>query len=162
MLVCACLYLCMQAGNHGARRKRKQTQVVAGLRVKLYGNTISSGLTLPSSLSGQSTPTTPLLLSLSASIPPFLLATARWLKKWAWPQVNPSVYLSDPSRRTSLLQPWTLGILLTAADNPTCNIKASWCNHWAYCICGEKLNGNSKWIRKNTLYLKSRSWSWKF
>lgn len=43
--VCGCMPLdvqCTYAGQHGERWQRKQTHAVAGLRVKLHGNTISS------------------------------------------------------------------------------------------------------------------------
>lgn len=78
-------------------------------------------------------PVYPTPYPLSLSIPPFLLAAACWLKKkWAWPQINPSAYLFDPSRGTSphAATNTQIEILLTAADKPTCNMKASWCNHW--------------------------------
>lgn len=132
MCVDVCLYLYMHAGQCGERWQRKQIQAVAGLRVKLHGNTISSALTLLLSLCLSGLPSLSSLpsLSLSPSIPLFLLATACWLKKWAWPQINPSAYLSDPSSGTSppAATNTHIGILLTAADKPTCNIKASWCN----------------------------------
>lgn len=143
----------MHAGQRGEHWQRKQIKAVAGLRVRLHGNTISSALTLPPSLclSGLPplSPPLPLSLSRSPSIPLFLLATACWLKKWAWPWVNPSAYLSDPSRGTSppAVTNTHIGILLTAADKPTCNIKASSCNTQSRCMCGWMLNGNSKLIR---------------
>lgn len=146
----------MHAGRHGEHWQRKQIQAVGSLRVKLHGNTISSALMLPLSFCLFGLPTL-ISLSLSPSIPVFLLATACWLEKWAWPQVNPSAYLSDPSRGTSppAATNTHIGILLTAAHKPTCNIKASWCNLRSYCMSEGMLNGNSNLIGKE-------SWCWKF
>lgn len=89
-------------------------------------------------------------LSLYPSIPLFLLATACWLKKWAWPQINPSAYLSDPSRGTSppAAMKTHIGTLLTAADKPTCNTRASWCNPWSHCM-----NGDVKLIYLNRILM---------
>lgn len=52
MFMCmdVCQYLYMHAGQRGEHWQRKQIQGVAGLRVKLHGNTILSALTLLPSL----------------------------------------------------------------------------------------------------------------
>lgn len=75
MCVDACHLLYMHAGQGGERWQRKQIQTVVGLRVKLHGNTISSVVML-SSLSVCPVYPTPNPLSLSLSIPLFLLAAA--------------------------------------------------------------------------------------
>lgn len=84
---------------YAQHRRGKQMQDVAGLRVKLQHNAILSMVTLPASVCSVLSPSA--ALSLFSSLPLFLLATAHWLKKWAWPQINPSAYLSDPSGETS-------------------------------------------------------------
>lgn len=151
---------CTYAGQHGERWQRKQTHAVAGLRVKLHGNTISSSSDASPLSVCPVYPYSLPSLSLSPSIPLYLLAAACWLKKkLAWPQVNPSAYLSDPSKGTSppAATNTHIGILLTAADKPTCNIKASWCNPWPYCLREAVMDENSKLIRKN---ISGESWSW--
>lgn len=98
-------------------------------------------------------PSLSLVPSVSLSFHQYIpLGNGLLIKKWTWPQINPSAYLSDPCRGTSPPAATNIHveILLTAADKPTCNIKASWCNPWSHCMCEGMLNGNSKLEIKNT------------
>lgn len=57
----------MHAGQRGEHWQRKQIKAVAGLRVRLHGNTISSALTLPPSLCLSGPPPLPSSSSIALS-----------------------------------------------------------------------------------------------
>lgn len=104
------LYLYMHARLCTNHWPGKQMQAVECLRVKLQSDTILSIVTLPASfcLSSLLSPSGSLSFFFPPSVP---LGNSSLIKKkkWVWPQINPSAYLSDPrGGKKSSPQPQTL------------------------------------------------------